>query len=102
LSTIRILHKKKTIKIVTQDPSKIKFAKKKNKISGGEKQRIALARSLVTNPEILIFDEFTSSLDEKNIQKVLSTIRILHKKKTIIIVTHDPSKIKFANKKYKI
>ena len=73
-----------------------------NKISGGEKQRIALARSLVTNPEILIFDEFTSSLDEKNIQKVLSTIRILHKKKTILIVTHDPSKIKFANKKYKI
>ena len=73
-----------------------------NKLSGGEKQRIALARALVTDPEILIFDEFTSSLDVENTKKVLSAIQLLHRKKTIIIISHNPKKIKFADKFIKI
>ncbi len=58
------------------------------KISGGQKQRIAIARALYTNSEFIIFDEPTSSLDEKNEEEILETILNLKSKKTVIVVTH--------------
>lgn len=63
------------------------------KLSGGEKQRIGIARALYKSPEILIFDEPTSSLDKATEDKILKTIRKLKKTKTIIIVSHS-NKIK--------
>ena len=63
-------------------------------LSGGEKQRLAIARTLATNPKIICFDEPTSALDPKLVKQVLKIIKKLaNTGKSILIVTHD---IKFA------
>ena len=59
-------------------------------LSGGQKQRIAIIRALCMNPEILLFDEVTASLDPEMTREVLEVILELAKsKKTMIIVTHE-------------
>lgn len=62
-------------------------------MSGGEQQRIAIARSLVNNPEILIADEPTGNLDSSTGKTVMEILVKLHReqKKTIVVVTHDPT-----------
>ena len=69
-------------------------------LSGGERQRIGIARLLYTKKEILIFDESTSNLDNKNKEKFMYTINQLAKEKTIIIISHDENVIKNCKKKY--
>lgn len=66
---------------------------KPTEMSGGEQQRIAIARSLVNNPEILIADEPTGNLDSSTGKTVMEILTELHKdqNKTIIVVTHDPN-----------
>ena len=58
-------------------------------LSGGEKQRIGLARALYRNPEILILDEPTSSLDENTAENFIESVLKLDKNYTIIMVTHN-------------
>lgn len=64
-----------------------------SELSGGEQQRIAVARSLANNPEIIVADEPTGNLDSTNGKKIMETLIDLHKnyQKTIIVVTHDPT-----------
>ena len=69
-------------------------------ISGGEKQRIGIARSLYAKKEILIFDESTSSLDDLNKSKFIETVNNLSLNKTIIIISHDQDVIKNCKIKY--
>ncbi len=69
-------------------------------ISGGEKQRIGIARALLNNPEIIILDEATSGLDTFTESKVIDTIKKF--KKTIIIVSHRINTLKFCDKVYSI
>lgn len=60
-----------------------------NKLSGGQKQRLCIARMLTTNPEILIFDEPCSSLDENNTLFIEKLLKELQEKYTIILSTHN-------------
>ena len=69
-------------------------------ISGGERQRIGIARALLTNPKIIILDEATSGLDTFTESKVINTINKF--KKTIIIVSHRINTLKFCDKVYSI
>ncbi len=60
-------------------------------MSGGEQQRVAIARSLANNPDVLLADEPTGNLDSRTGEKVMNIFKTLHKKekKTIIVITHD-------------
>ena len=64
-----------------------------HELSGGEQQRVAIARSLISSPEILIADEPTGNLDKKNSKEVIELIFKLQKihKSSLILVTHDKS-----------
>ena len=72
------------------------------KISGGERQRIGIARALYNDPEILIFDEATSALDLDTESKILETLSKLKTKKTIIFITHRKSSLSICDKIFKI
>jgi putative ABC transport system ATP-binding protein len=71
---------------------------KPKEMSGGEQQRIAIARSLVNDPEILIADEPTGNLDSTTGKTVMEILTKLHEvqKKTIVVVTHDPNIAKYS------
>lgn len=73
-------------------------------LSGGEKQRIAIVRALMNDPDILLADEPTGNLDEKNQEKVQSILKRLHEKerKTILLVTHDMEFAKTSKKHYNL
>ena len=59
-------------------------------LSGGEARKICLARVMVTNPQILILDEPTASLDEVSERKFFDFLSEYSKDKTLIITTHNP------------
>ena len=67
------------------------------KISGGEKQRIGIARALYHNPKILIFDEATSALDIDNENKILDEIYDGLNDKTVIIISHRNNTVKYCD-----
>ncbi|MGX7112696.1 ABC transporter ATP-binding protein [Gemella cuniculi] len=58
-------------------------------LSGGEKQRLQLAISLVSEAKIIIFDEPTSGLDKNSMERVLNLLKILKEEKTLIVISHD-------------
>ena len=68
------------------------------KISGGEKQRISIARALYKNSQILIFDESFNSLDIDTKSIILEEIKNLSKLKTIIIISHNVNDLKDCDK----
>ena len=67
-------------------------------LSGGQIQRISLARVFYNNRNILIFDEPTNNLDSKNKKIILENILKLKKDRIIIILSHDSDILKYSNK----
>ena len=71
-------------------------------ISGGQMQRLGIARALYFDKEIMIFDESTSSLDIETEAKIIKNIKESNLDKTIIIVSHRFENLKYCEKIYKI
>lgn len=70
-----------------------------SKLSGGEKQRVAIARTLATKPEVILFDEPTSALDPATISDFILLLNELSRTTTIVVVSHEMDLIKsFADK----
>jgi ATP-binding cassette subfamily B protein len=67
------------------------------KLSGGEKQRVAIARTLLKNPAILIFDEATSALDSKSEQAIQAQLKEIAKQRTTLVIAHRLSTIADAH-----
>ncbi|MCL2312926.1 MAG: peptidase domain-containing ABC transporter [Firmicutes bacterium] len=74
-----------------------KIGKSGNGISGGEKQRITIARAIYKNPQFIFFDEATSSLDAKNEKIIYENLQSFYKGKTVIVVAHRLSTVMNAD-----
>ena len=68
------------------------------RLSGGEKQRIGIARALYHNPKILIFDEATNALDIKTEESIMSSIKRTQGEKIILIISHKKITLGFCNR----
>lgn len=71
-----------------------------SQLSGGEEQRVAIARSFIHEPKLLFADEPTANLDRKNGDRIMSLLRELNKirKSTLLVVTHDPQVAALADR----
>ena len=73
-------------------------------LSGGEQQRVAIARGIVNNPRIILADEPTGNLDQRTGNEIMQLLSALHEENrlTMILVTHDPIKAKLASRVVKM
>lgn len=70
-----------------------------NQISGGEQERVAIARAVVNDPPILLADEPTGNLDNRNSKEMMSLLQSLNRRgKTVIMVTHSPEWARYAHR----
>ncbi len=70
-----------------------------SQLSGGEQQRVCIARALVNEPPVIFADEPTGNLDEENERRVLALLKDLHNQgRTIVMVTHNPALGQFADR----
>jgi ABC-type bacteriocin/lantibiotic exporter with double-glycine peptidase domain len=87
-------------RFIAECPGKINFMleDKGANLSIGQKKRLALARTLISNPDILIFDEPTAELDNETTHRLLDNLLSATTGKTVFIITHDPVVAEFCDK----
>ena len=86
-------------KLLTEVQMGHRLAHLPEQLSGGEKQRTAIARALLNEPDVLLCDEPTGNLDGENREKVLALLKKLNDDgKTIIVVTHDREVAKYGSR----
>lgn len=91
--------RKKSMEMLELVGLKDEMHKGPTQISGGQQQRVAIARALINQPKVLLADEPTGNLDEKNSLEIMNLIKELHKNgTTIILVTHDMQIAKMAER----
>jgi putative ABC transport system ATP-binding protein len=71
-----------------------------SQLSGGEQQRVCIARALINNPSLLLADEPTGNLDRSNTRNILELLKELHGQErfTVVVVTHDPFVAQWADR----
>jgi ATP-binding cassette subfamily C protein len=84
------------------DGLKTRVGEKGSQISGGQRQRLALARALAARPKLLVLDEVTSALDRATEEALCATLRELSRDLTILAVSHRPKLIEFADVVYQL
>ena len=82
--------RERAIKALEQVGLKDQIYKKPNQLSGGQMQRVSIARALINNPEILLADEPTGALDSATSIQIMDMIKEIAKDRLVIMVTHNP------------
>ncbi len=105
--SLNALSKKKRRKLAINALRKVRLVKymnkKPNELSGGQMQRVAIARSIVNNPDIILADEPTGALDLKNSYEVMNILKEISKEKLVIVVTHNSKlALKYSTRTLKI
>ena len=92
--------KKKAIETLEKVGLTDKYKRLPAQLSGGEQQKVAIARALINNPRILFADEPTANLDTIASKEILNIFKVLNEKEgiTIIMVTHEPEELEFASR----
>ena len=95
-------HIKKMTQLINELNLNDRIYHKPHELSGGEKQRVAIARSLINDPSLILADEPTGNLDDETSKIVLDYLfkAVSNHHKSIILVTHSKSVAKYCNKKY--
>ena len=95
---------KRTEKLIEEVGIKEFIKHRPSELSGGQRQRVAVARALVTNPEIVLADEPTANLDSETGGNIIELMKELNKKEntTFVFSTHDPDIIKHASRVVRI
>jgi lipoprotein-releasing system ATP-binding protein len=93
-------HRERAIQLLEMVGLGHRLTHKPNQLSGGEMQRTAIARALVSRPSILLADEPTGNLDSENGREVIETLRTLQREEnlTVVMVTHDVALAEKADK----
>lgn len=92
--------KKRVIKLLNVIGLRNKIAKMPSELSGGEKQKVAIARAIVNNPKILLADEPTGNLDESSTNDIMSLLDTINQNgTTVVVITHNLSLVEKMNKR---
>ncbi|MDD3381906.1 MAG: energy-coupling factor transporter ATPase [Bacilli bacterium] len=98
----RQFSREKMVKLIDEFSKKVRMEKfldyNPEALSGGEKQRVAIAGVLACDPEVIIFDEATAMLDPKGVREINEIIASLKHQKTIIVITHNLEEAVFADR----